>query len=329
LELNVWLSTTVTYVRKDSKTGTWDVIVRRGDYERVFHPVHVIFAVGLMSPPYIPSIPNQDEFKGTVIHSSRFKSARNYPGKKVVVVGTGPSGHDISSDCVQHGVDVTMYQRSSVYVMSAKEGFPRLLGPYREGGPPVEIADRTRAASPVAFLVLLTQRVTKIIAEADKELLSGLAKRGFKLNLGLDDSGILLLSTDRPGGYYVDQGASKLIVDGKIKLKADSTLQRFTENGLKFEDGSKLDADVVVFATGYTNMRESIRKICGDEITNQLKELGGIDEEYELNSVYRDCGVENLWFATGTLAVARHHTRHLALQIKAIKEGFFGDRYSL
>lgn len=46
----------------------------------------------------------QDEFKGTVIHSSRFKSARNYPGKKVVVVGTGPSGHDISSDCVQHGV---------------------------------------------------------------------------------------------------------------------------------------------------------------------------------------------------------------------------------
>lgn len=47
-------------------------------------------------------------------------------------------------------------------------------------------------------------------------------------------------------------------------------------------------------------MRESIRKICGDEITNQLKELGGIDEEYELNSVYRDCGVENLWFATGT-----------------------------
>lgn len=109
-----------------------------------------------------------------------------------------------------------------------------------------------------------------------------------------------------------------MIVDGKIKLKADSTLQRFTENGLKFEDGSKLDADVVVFATGYvyrlrqfiislmfplrryTNMRESIRKICGDEITNQLKELGGIDEEYELNSVYRDCGVENLWFATGT-----------------------------
>lgn len=47
-----------------------------------------------------------------------------------------------------------------------------------------------------------------------------------------------------------DHGASQLIVDGKIKMKSDSTLERFTKNGLKFDDGSEVDADVVVFATG-------------------------------------------------------------------------------
>ena len=31
-----------------------------------------------------------------------------------------------------------------------------------------------------------------------------------------------------------------MIVDGKIKLKNDSQLERFTETGLKFEDGSEL-----------------------------------------------------------------------------------------
>ena len=47
-----------------------------------------------------------------------------------------------------------------------------------------------------------------------------------------------------------DVGASQLIIDGKIKLKNDAQIARFTQTGLEFEDGSTLDADVVVFATG-------------------------------------------------------------------------------
>jgi hypothetical protein len=42
-----------------------------------------------------------------------------------------------------------------------------------------------------------------------------------------------------------------MIIDGKIKLKSDGSISRFTQTGLLFEDGSTLDADVVVFATGY------------------------------------------------------------------------------
>jgi hypothetical protein len=48
----------------------------------------------------------------------------------------------------------------------------------------------------------------------------------------------------------VDVGASQLIIDGKIKLKNDSFIERFTNTGIKFENGSELPADVVVFATG-------------------------------------------------------------------------------
>lgn len=48
----------------------------------------------------------------------------------------------------------------------------------------------------------------------------------------------------------IDVGASQLIIDGKIKLKSDSQIERFTKNGIKFENGSELEADVVVFSTG-------------------------------------------------------------------------------
>jgi NADH dehydrogenase FAD-containing subunit len=47
-----------------------------------------------------------------------------------------------------------------------------------------------------------------------------------------------------------DAGASKLLVEGKIKLKAGGNIERLTENSVKFTDGSELPADVVVFATG-------------------------------------------------------------------------------
>lgn len=53
-----------------------------------------------------------------------------------------------------------------------------------------------------------------------------------------------------PNNLCADTGASRLIADGKIKLKTGGELQNYTENGVKFTDGTVLDADVVIFATG-------------------------------------------------------------------------------
>jgi len=50
--------------------------------------------------------------------------------------------------------------------------------------------------------------------------------------------------------FFKDTGGSKLIAEGKIKLKSDSQIESFTETGIKFENGTELAADVVVFATG-------------------------------------------------------------------------------
>ena len=83
-----------------------------------------------------------------------------------------------------------------------------------------------------------------------RELLEGLHKVGFRTHLGPDGAGYTAMGRRRGGGYYLDVGASRLVIDGKIKLKNDSVIKRFTKTGFEFEDGSTVDADVILFATG-------------------------------------------------------------------------------
>ena len=157
--------------------------------------------------------------------------------------------------------------------MTTKEGMPELMKPnYWEGGPPIDEADRLENSVPILFSKLLAQRATAKIKARDRELLGGLEKVGYKLNFGEDESGFLFLALKRAGGYYlgefffmfwlwwcvvrtlmnvrVDVGACQMIIDGKIKLKNGTQVERFTESGVKFQDGSELEADVVLFATG-------------------------------------------------------------------------------
>ena len=46
----------------------------------------------------------QEEFEGEVIHAFEYTTAKKYVEKKVIVVGTGTSGHDVAFDLAEHGV---------------------------------------------------------------------------------------------------------------------------------------------------------------------------------------------------------------------------------
>ncbi|KAA1476329.1 FAD/NAD(P)-binding domain-containing protein [Dentipellis sp. KUC8613] len=334
LELDVWLSTTVVSTSQDPTTHKWSITLRREDgSERKIVVNHLVFALGIGGGLLkMPTVPGADEFQGKIIHSGNFTSGRDYVGKKVVVVGACTSGHDVSRDLYENGVDVTMFQRSSTYIMSVKHVGTHLLHThaaiYREGFP-TDTADRLNASFPNFLNHLVQQRVVQDIATKDKEVLDGLKRVGFRLNYGVDGSGFALLAWGRGGGYYFDVGASQLIIDGKIKLKNDAQISKFTKEGLLFDDGSKLDADVVIFATGYGDPKDAVRPIVGEEVTNKLKPIWGLDRDGEIQVAWRDSGVPNLYFMMGNLALCRFHSKHLALQIKAKEEGIYGERYSL
>ncbi|KAH7878743.1 uncharacterized protein C8R40DRAFT_1091012 [Lentinula edodes] len=333
MELNVWTSCEVTKADRDEANDSWAVTVHFSDgRDHNFKGIkHLIFATGLNgNQPNVPSYPGMDSFKGQILHSSQHNLASDHLGKRVVVIGACTSGHDIASDYYLNGIDVTMYQRSSTYIMSTKAGWEVLFSNlYSEGALPTDLADRVNASFPLGFMMNgFAQRATEAIAEKDKEILDGLRKRGFKLNTGINGTGFGMLAWSKASGYYLDVGASQMIIDGKIKLKNDSLLQSFTETGLKFKDDSEIPADVVIFATGFGDARNLIRKICGDDVATKCSPVWGLTDEGEIRGSWKDMGIPGLWYAMGNLAMDRFHSKHLALQIKAMEEKKFGPRYS-
>ena len=89
----------------------------------------------------------------------------------------------------------------------------------------------------------------------------------------------------RGGGYYIDVGASALIADGSIKIKQGHEIKQINANSLTFADGEELPADEIIFATSYTNMRDTAKKIFGADAPNT--DVWGFDEEGETRGIWR------------------------------------------
>jgi cation diffusion facilitator CzcD-associated flavoprotein CzcO len=289
-----------------------------------FHPHHIIQATGHSGKKNFPQIKGMDTFAGTrLCHSSEFKGATpNSKGKKAIVVGCCNSGHDISQTFYENGYDVTMVQRSTTCVVSSESitGIA-LAGVYSEDGPNVDDADMWLHGTPMPVLKLIQLTVTSLSQEKDKAILQGLAKAGFALDKGPDNAGLFMKYYQRGGGYYIDVGASQLIIDGKIKIKQGQEIAEVLPHGLKFADGSELEADEIIFATGYQNMRSEARSIFGDELADRVKNVWGFDEEGEFRTMWRDSGHPGFWYMGGNLALCRYYSLILALQIKAREVG--------
>lgn len=167
----------------------------------------------------------------------------------------------------------------------------------------------------------LQTEATQEIMQRDAALLRGLTAAGFAIDSGPDGSGLFMKYLSRGGGYYIDVGASQLVADGKIKIKQGQEIRAVKAHGILLADGAELEADEIIFATGYENMRETARKVFGDDLAERLSDVWGFDEEGETRAVWRRSGHPGFWFFGGNLALCRFYSRLLALQIKAQEVG--------
>src|SRR5699024_1849717 len=175
------------------------------------------------------------------------------------------------------------------------------------------------------------------VAEVDKEFYDRLKAAGFKVDFGDDGSGLFMKYLRRASGYYIDVGAADLVADGNIKL-ASGQVDHLTENDVVLEDGTRLPADVVVYATGYGSMNGWVADLTDQETAEKVGKCWGLGSnttkdpgpwEGEQRNMWKPTQQENLWFMGGNLHQARHYSLYLALQLKARHEGIDTPVYGL
>jgi putative flavoprotein involved in K+ transport len=342
MELNYWTSTTAKSAKWDEAAKEWTVVVERDGKEIVLKPKQLVFATGMSGKANIPQFKGMGRFRGEQHHSSKHPGPDGYKGKKVVVIGSNNSAHDICAALWENGVDVTMIQRSSTHIVRSDPLMEIGLGDlYSEravqAGVTTAKADLIFASLPYRILHTFQIPVYEKIKELDKDFYAALEKAGFQLDWGADGSGLFMKYLRRGSGYYIDIGASQLIIDGKIKL-VGGQVEEITETGVKLTDGREIPADVIVYATGYGSMNGWVADLCGQEMADKVGKVWGLGSdtpkdpgpwEGEQRNMWKPTQQEALWFHGGNLHQSRHYSQFLALQLKARLEGIPTPVYGL
>ncbi|MBR9892444.1 NAD(P)/FAD-dependent oxidoreductase [bacterium] len=342
MEINYWTRSEVQKAAYDEATGTWEVKVNRDGEEVTLRPTQLVLATGMSGKANIPSFPGMESFKGTIQHSSQHEGPDAWTGKKVVVVGSNNSAHDICAALWEADADVTMVQRSSTHIVRSDTLMEIGLGAlYSEeavaSGMTTEKADMVFASLPYRIMHEFQIPLYDQMKERDAEFYAGLERAGFDLDWGDDGSGLFMKYLRRGSGYYIDVGASQLIIDGEVKL-VKGQVERFDETGVVLADGTHLEADLVVMATGYGSMNGWAADLINQEVADKVGKVWGLGSdttkdpgpwEGEQRNMWKPTQQENLWFHGGNLHQSRHYSLYLALQLKARMEGIDTPVYGL
>ncbi len=348
MELNYWGSTTATDAAYDEAAQEWTVNVERvkedGSTEKVtLKPKHLVMATGMSAKPNIPEIKGSESFQGELSHSSAFKGTDNYEGKKAVVLGSNNSAHDICAALWENGADVTMIQRSSTHIARSDTLMELALGDlYSEralaSGVTTEMADLIFASLPYRILHTFQIPVYDAMKEQDAEFYERLEDAGFMLDFGEDGSGLFMKYLRRGSGYYIDVGASELIANGSVKLKSGVSIDEIKANSVVLTDGTELEAELIILATGYGSMNGFVERLVDKEMADKVGKVWGLGSdtkkdpgpwEGEQRNMWKPTQQENLWFHGGNLHQSRHYSQFLSLQLKARYEGIDTPVYAL
>jgi len=331
--VDVWTNTSCVQAEWDEAKSIWTVHAEKDGQRVQLQPRHLVIATGLCGSAHVPKLQNHESFKGVTMHSSQYSSGAAFRGKKAVVVGSGTSAHDICVDLWEHGADVTMIQRSATPIARVSTFQNVCLQQLyseesRANGTTTEMADLEHLSRPYRLILESEVAAASKMREEDADLLQRLQKAGFLLD---SDPG----STNRTNylasgaGTYLDVGASELIADGLIKLKT-GTATALDESAVITDDGTQLEADLVVFATGYAPLTQLLAKLLGRDVAERLGRIWGLGSgwhgdagpwEGELINMWKTTNVEGLWLHGGNLLQNRINSLFLALQLKARHAG--------
>jgi putative flavoprotein involved in K+ transport len=344
MELDIWSSTRCRNANYDEVAGRWTVEVDRDGETVVLHPRQLVLATGLSGMRSLPEIAGAETFEGLQYHSADHPGGEGMRGKRCVVIGANNSAHDIAADLWENeAAEVTMIQRSSTTVIKASS-MRKIAdrGWFSEdavaAGMTTDEADLLLGALPFRFRIGMDQANCRAIQEDEADFYARLRATGFLLDFAEDETGIAGKYPRRASGYYIDVGASDLIIRGEIKVRSGVGVREIRPQSVVLTSGEELPADVIAYATGYGPMNNWAEMLISKEVADKVGQCWGLGSdtamdpgpwEGELRNMWKPTAQPGLWFHGGNLQQSRFHSLHLALQLKALMEGVAGPVFRM
>ena len=188
----------------------------------------VIVATGYNAVPLLPDWPGRANFSGEVLHSSDYRTPEPFRGRDVLVVGAGNSGADIAQEVADSGAART---RLSVRT-------------------PPQIVRRATLGVPAQLLGMAIRKlpqgwvdpVSKAIRRAT---IPDLAAQG----LPRPKQGLRTAFLTTGTVPILDVGIVDAVRRGRVEVVPAVTA--FADGGVLLGDGSRIDPEVVIAATGF------------------------------------------------------------------------------
>ncbi|KAL9259824.1 putative indole-3-pyruvate monooxygenase YUCCA3, partial [Drosera capensis] len=226
--INPQFNESVQSAKFDETSDLWKVNSVSANGTTEYICLWIIVATGKNAEPVVPTFTGIRDFGGDVIHASNYRSGEKYRGKRVLVVGCGNSGMEISLDLCHHHAMPVMVVRSSVHVLPKS-----VLGKFT-----FDLAMSLGKWLPLCLVDWSLVLVAKV-------MLGKTEKYGLRRPSG----GPLQLKNSKGKTPVLDLGTFKRIRSGEVKVVAD--IKHFSRGKVELVSGETLDIDSVVLATGY------------------------------------------------------------------------------
>ncbi|KAF7837382.1 putative indole-3-pyruvate monooxygenase YUCCA3 [Senna tora] len=235
----------------------------------------LVVATGENAERVVPEFEGLEDFGGSVVHSCDYRSGEGYNGQRVLVVGCGNSGMEVSLDLSNHNAFPSMVVRSSVHVL------------------PREVFGK----STFELAVMLMKRLPLWMVDKILLILAGLILGNIeRYGLKRPEIGPLELKNSAGKTPVLDIGALKKIRSGEIKVVPG--IRRFSKGQVELVDGKVIQIDSVVLATGYRSNVPSWLK------ENEFFSEDGVPKNPFPNGWKGKCGLYAVGFTRRGLAGA-------------------------
>ena len=225
----------------------WTLSSRKGETVRARY---VISAIGALHIPFKPKLPGLEHFSGKVMHSAEWDHDYDYAGKKMVIVGSAASAIQIIPQVAQTAAHVSIMQRTPNWFISRKD---RKVSDFEHWifrkAPFIQRLARWRQ---YCFNDFLFHPNFKVRPSLGKKFMHRLVTRHMQRSVK-DPELAARLTPDYEIGckrILLTDDFLPAVQRENVSLHTDG-IDHFSENGLVTGNGSHIEADCVVLATGF------------------------------------------------------------------------------